>query len=255
MRAPRSWALRAVGTVLALQLALPVCSRAQCVDAADCDDDEPCTIDACDPDLDCINLPVPDGTPCEDGDACTVGDACLDGSCESGGDAATIDRPRLTLGHLHASGETRLRFRGSFVPPRPLGLDPVANGIRLLVFDVDGTLLADLLVPGGAFDPVERVGWSSSGSKVTYVDRRRLQQGPVSGVVLRNRSASTPGLVLFKVKGKRGSFTIDADSLPLSVALDLDPRPGFDAAGCAEYNDGPTLACSISPAGATVKCK
>ena len=257
MFAIRSFVLRAAAALLLAQLAHPVGIHAQCVDATDCDDDEPCTLDACDPILDCTNLPLPDGTPCDDGDACTVGDACVAGTCMSGDDAAEIDRPRLTLGRLHNEpGDDRLRLRGGFVPPAAGTLDPATNGIRLMLLDVNAIVLADILVPGGDFDSSSQVGWSSNGSKVSFTDRRHSQQGPVSGVLLRNRSTpDTPGLVLFKVKGRRGSFPVDESSLPLSLALDLDPRPGVNASGCIEFNEGPTLACSISPAGATVKCK
>ncbi len=60
-----------------------------------CDDNNPCTTDACDPLIGCTKT-FDDGLPCSDGSGCTVGDACASGVCESGaakicpeGDACT----------------------------------------------------------------------------------------------------------------------------------------------------------------------
>ncbi len=52
--------------------------------ALDCDDQNPCTADGCDPTLGCVATPVPDGTACSDDNACTAGDACTSGSCGAG---------------------------------------------------------------------------------------------------------------------------------------------------------------------------
>ena len=68
-----------------------VCTEGDaCVDGAclpgtskDCGDDNPCTIDACDPAAGCTQTDD-DGAPCEDGDACTLGDLCAAGACVGG---------------------------------------------------------------------------------------------------------------------------------------------------------------------------
>jgi hypothetical protein len=52
----------------------------------DCDDGDPCTIDACSVASNgCRHDPAPDGTLCDDGNACSHGDACLAGQCNAGG--------------------------------------------------------------------------------------------------------------------------------------------------------------------------
>jgi len=77
-----------------------------------CNDGNPCSDDACDPDLGCVNEenaascpcgggggPAPPGTPCADGNGCTVGDTCNGaGQCVPGatvncadGDPCTVD--------------------------------------------------------------------------------------------------------------------------------------------------------------------
>ncbi|HUU03386.1 MAG TPA: hypothetical protein VM425_18270 [Myxococcota bacterium] len=53
-----------------------------CTDAADCEDNNPCTSDDC---LagECSNAPLGDGTDCNDGYFCSVEDHCQDGKCIS----------------------------------------------------------------------------------------------------------------------------------------------------------------------------
>ena len=53
-----------------------------CFAAADCDDGNPCTTDACDPiTAQCSHAAAPDGTPCADADLCTTGLTCSSGVC------------------------------------------------------------------------------------------------------------------------------------------------------------------------------
>lgn len=53
-----------------------------CFGAADCDDANPCTVDACSAtEGRCAHTPTPDGLACEDNDPCTLGNACVSGAC------------------------------------------------------------------------------------------------------------------------------------------------------------------------------
>ncbi len=55
---------------------------AGCASNAECDDDNPCTTDTCNPDMTCSN--TPNNNPCDDGDPCTLSDTCSGGSCQPG---------------------------------------------------------------------------------------------------------------------------------------------------------------------------
>lgn len=57
------------------------CTKGRCVGGLsfDCDDDNPCTDDACNPATGCTHRP--NRLACDDGDACTTDDACHDGRC------------------------------------------------------------------------------------------------------------------------------------------------------------------------------
>jgi len=60
-----------------------LCSAGACKAGqfADCADDNPCTLDQCQPKVGCAHLPM-GGSPCDDGNLCTIGDKCgTEGSC------------------------------------------------------------------------------------------------------------------------------------------------------------------------------
>ena len=60
------------------------CTSGTCVGAAlDCNDNDPCTADVCDPAKGCTNGKQT-GIGCDDGDECTVGDKCFGGVCKAG---------------------------------------------------------------------------------------------------------------------------------------------------------------------------
>ena len=81
------------------------CADGICVGSgqADCEDDNPCTYDWCNPTLGCQSTNT--NAPCTDDDPCTVGDICVDGACQSGpvdtcddGNECTDDSCNPTLG-------------------------------------------------------------------------------------------------------------------------------------------------------------
>ena len=68
------------------------CQGGQCAagKATTCDDENPCTDDACDPKTGkCGAKPVADGTACDDGSKCTTSDGCAVGACK--GEALSCD--------------------------------------------------------------------------------------------------------------------------------------------------------------------
>lgn len=62
------------------------CRSGQCVGGPprNCDDDNSCTTDACDPQTGCERTPLDNGAGCSDDNACTQGDACIRGTCVGG---------------------------------------------------------------------------------------------------------------------------------------------------------------------------
>lgn len=70
----------------------------------ECDDENPCTSDICEPGIGCVHLPVAELTVCDDGDACTQAGECEDGLCKtvplacSDGDPCTLDACEADVG-------------------------------------------------------------------------------------------------------------------------------------------------------------
>ncbi len=60
------------------------CVDGECVPTGvrECDDENPCTDNTCDPDIGCVFIPNSD--PCDNGNMCTENDVCVDGECVAG---------------------------------------------------------------------------------------------------------------------------------------------------------------------------
>ena len=70
-----------------------------------CDDNNPCTADGCDPKTgQCASTPLADGGKCDDGKACSAGDACKSGACV-GVAVPCDDGNPCTTGDACASGQ------------------------------------------------------------------------------------------------------------------------------------------------------
>lgn len=78
------------------------CSAGECVGTVDreCDDDEMCTTDSCDPDVGCVFVDLPNGSECDDDDLCTTVDECFAGTCIGGEDVVCGQ-----LDQCHVPGE------------------------------------------------------------------------------------------------------------------------------------------------------
>ncbi len=87
-----------------------ICAEGECGNGAavNCNDGNPCTDDACDPNSGCQH--VTNTAPCSDNDTCTVGDVCDDSLCVSGeiadcndGNLCTDDSCDVALGCQHVA--------------------------------------------------------------------------------------------------------------------------------------------------------
>lgn len=109
------------------------CQQGQCLPTGpsrDCDDNNPCTTDSCDPHNGCVHVQVADGTSCADGLACNGEETCQAGNCQSTGamncddaNACTSDSCDDTLGCQHEQmpegsncGEGRTCQKGLCLP-------------------------------------------------------------------------------------------------------------------------------------------
>ena len=71
---------------------LDTCQDGACAGSGeqDCDDEDPCTTDSCDPAAGCLHA-LASGVACDDKNACTLGDLCAEGICQPGGSTLACD--------------------------------------------------------------------------------------------------------------------------------------------------------------------
>jgi parallel beta-helix repeat protein len=164
------------------------CSGCTCVTPAPvCGDNHVCGNEQCEADADCTAGQICSGCACVNASACTSG--------------ITIAKPSLRLRATPFS----LTAKGQAVIPKPWqGVDPIANGIRLVVDAVTGPGGLDVTLPGGA--AVNGIGWTINGSGTTWTYRDKAgTQGGITKAVLKNRSQTTDGLLQWSITGKSGT--------------------------------------------------
>jgi len=128
-------------------------------------------------------------------------------------------------------------------------LDPLARGLRFLVDDASARNVADVAVPGGAYDGTR--GWTTTVRSWKYRDRTG------SGVVRigLKLSAATPGLIRVTMKGRNGTWPVSPHALPVKVTIVLDP-PCAPTGECGVATfPGPSPSCALERGGAMLLCR
>ena len=167
----------------------------QCICALNqpvCGDGLVCGSEQCEADADCPANQVCAGCQCVNQSACTSGIA--------------MQKATLTL----RAAPFSMRLSGQAVIPQPWqGVDPVANGVRVVVDAQTGSGGVDVVIPGGARSG--RVGWfvNRTGTLWIYTDPAGSHAG-VTRVQLLDRSRTTPGLLTWVVQAR----TAETMSLP-----------------------------------------
>ena len=168
-------------------------------------------------------------------------------------------KTKLILSKILApTTDDKLNFKGFFtaVPNSPT-VDPVTNGLRVLVSDSLGNTPIDVTIPGGAYNPATKIGWKVNGSGTAW--KYKNSTSPVNGLYKAQLKAysSTPGKYKFAVKGKNGNYAVNTANLPLKGTLVIDV-PYAETGQCGEtaFQTPPTKPnCSLTGGGKNVKCK
>src|SRR5262249_59016756 len=118
-------------------------------------------------------------------------------------------------------GDDRLKVKATItgVPSQP-PIDPIANGLRILLTDALGNTVIDAFLPGGAYSTDTKAGWRGSGLAWSYTNGGQslpLIQG-ISKVTLHGR-ASQPSLFSVAITGKNGRFVVPPDRGPVAVTV------------------------------------
>jgi len=212
----------------------------------------------CDAQDNCPATPNPDQS---DLNGNGIGDACE--PCTNLAGVFMTDA-RVVIGRLNTPpGDDRLLFQGQMVVPYPYSppLDPLANGLRVLVTDVTGAAVLDATIPGGAFDPTTAAGWTVDSGGTTW--RYKNAAGTILGirrVLLRDISNAVGntvrGRLRFVVMGRSGSYQTDASKMPLRGMVVLDP-PTAATGECGEavFPGPPGGTCVFNSVGSMLRCR
>jgi hypothetical protein len=163
---------------------------------------------------------------------------------------AAVARPRLTIGPLDTPpGDDRLMLRGEATLAPAAPLDPLADGIGLLLADSLGTVL-DTTLPGGAYNGI--TGWkvNALGTRWTWVDNSGAAPGGIYKAIIQDRSRRTPGFVKFLFRGRAGSYVALPD-VSARVALPATA----DCMGASFEGPPPAPVCTLRPPGRTLRCR
>jgi hypothetical protein len=185
-----------------------------------------------------------------DGDGDDIGDAC--DAC-TGGAAATKRRIALQKVLLPA-GDDKLTLKGQVTIPTVPAINPVVNGMRVIVANASNELF-DIEIPGGAYVTATKTGWRANptGTRWVYKNGNPTIANPTQGVTL-STSPRTPGVFKFSVRAKNGAFQTGGGDVPVRGTVVIDSP--FAASGqCGEVTFPSAASCGFNPSLSSVTCK
>jgi hypothetical protein len=155
--------------------------------------------------LQCGNGHLDPGEQCEQDTDCGAGEVCQACACVNAPACASgivLQNPWLTMKPSPFS----LRLSGQAVIPKPWrGVDPLQNGIRIVVDAISGPGGVDVTIPGGS-------GWKVNPGHTQWTFSDRLgAHGGITRVVVTDRSRVTDGLLHLSAQGKTSAPSLLPD--------------------------------------------
>jgi hypothetical protein len=170
----------------------------------------------------------------------------------SGGCPAPVTKPKIKIRGLDTpEADDSLKFAGRFTLSGLPAIDPIADGVRLVLGDTGG-VVADLTIAPGAY--AGESGWSGSDGKWRYRDDSEVPALGITKIVLQAKQEEASTTVKFNVKGLDGAFAVTPTELPLDAAFLLDPADPQAECGEAEF-PGPKPVCTATSDASTVTCR
>jgi cysteine-rich repeat protein len=233
--------------------------------AGACDVEETCsgTAAACPADT---SLPDADGDGlCDDVDTCSMtpaggavdadGDGVED-ACDPCSNVVPILAAPVNLRLTRATtNRQRLSIHGTMAIPNAMRahVNPLDDGVRLLLVGKSGTVYADVAAPPTPYDARRGMGWQVAHNGLIWLYRDQGLGGPPAGGIDRIGVRLRGTVVEFLVKGTSDAYAAAAADTPFVATLVFDP-PIAEAGACGEATF-PQAACSVRKNGATVVCR
>ena len=158
-----------------------------------------------------------------------------------------MNTPMLIATHLALpTGDEGLKIKGTATVPTSPAIDPVTNGLRVIVTDAIGVQVLDVTIPGGA-------SWTGGSSGFSY-------KGPKTGAIGRIKiktNAAAPGFLKIGIKGKGMTLSTATATLPLRTTVVID-TPFATTGQCADGDfpgPPPIASCATAGKGSTIVCK
>ncbi len=155
---------------------------------------------------------------------CGLDDPCLN----VGGQANLSIKPRVRFKKINSdsvTGNDQLEIHGEFSLEPPAyfsNLDPLVDGVRVVVEAQDRTGRVDVAIPGGVYDGIR--GWSVkplNGPAQKYIYRDENRPATNNGIyklMIQDRSRKASKQVKLRIKGRDGSYPIVAGDEPVGNA-------------------------------------
>jgi hypothetical protein len=140
------------------------------------------------------------------------------------------------------------------IPTTPT-IDPIANGMRVILATDGPSTLLDVEIAGGAYTNATKTGWRRNppGTRFSYKNGSPTPANPIFGLTL-STSPRTPGVYKFAIRAKNGAFPVTVTDVPLHATVVIDSP--FAASGqCAEVLFPSAASCKFNPSLSSVTCK
>ncbi|HEY2388861.1 MAG TPA: hypothetical protein VGK30_18035 [Candidatus Binatia bacterium] len=187
-----------------------------------------------------------------DGDG--VGDVC--DSCTQLGERLPLKGAKLKVANIATPpGDEKLVLTGKVLVPTSPPLDPVTTGVRVFVgetanFYANPVMHYDVTIPGGAYDPVLKIGWIVNSTHTAFKYKNAAGFMGITGVAVKV-GKKAPIITKVVVKGKNVSIpgfpTNDFFTTQMGV---VQLRPGspnqcayLDAMACIPYSTPEKVGC------------
>lgn len=171
-----------------------------------------------------------------------TGEACDPCTNVAGGQNLSAE-PKLILRRVNTDtvksndvmvlkGDFRLGSSTSFAQ-----LNPLAEGARIMLRAADGSLLADIDVPGGSFAGGQGSrGWKLGHSPNVwkYVDKTSAHVRGITKIVVKDQGKQSARLVRLTVKGRQGNYSVVASDAPVKASIVLGDQTAAEVGECGE---------------------